>query len=146
MNKIKSLIAGFAGAVALNVLHETFKKEKSNVPRIDLLGEDALQKVLRHLGTSIQNKQNLYKVSLAGDVLSNTMYYSLIGAGNPTFMWPKAVVLGLSAGVGALTLPEPLGLNPEPVTKTNQVKILTVGYYVFGAIVTGLVLNLLSKK
>ena len=146
MSTIKNLVAGFAGAIALNILHETLKKEKTDVPRIDLLGQDALQKTLRHFGTSIENKKDLYKATLAGDVLSNTFYYSLIGAGNPAFLWPKAVVFGLSAGIGALKLPEPLGLDPEPVTKSNQVKVLTVGYYVFGALVTALVLNVLSKR
>lgn len=146
MSKIKNLIAGFAGAIALNILHETLKKEKSNVPRIDLLGEEALQKTLRHFGASIDQKQDLYKATLAGDVLSNTFYYSLIGAGSRTYLWPRAIFLGLSAGIGAVKLPEPMGLNPEPVAKTDQVKVLTVGYYVFGAVVTALVLNILSKK
>jgi hypothetical protein len=145
MSKINNLIAGFAGAIALNILHETLRKENSDVPRIDLLGEDALQKTLKHFGTRIENRHNLYKATLAGDVLSNTLYYSLIGAGKPSLKWPRAVFYGLSAGFGALTLPKPMGLNPEPVTKNNQVKVLTVGYYVFGALVTGLVLNLLSK-
>jgi hypothetical protein len=146
MSTLKNLVAGFTGAIALNMLHETLKNEKSNVPRIDLLGEDALQKTLKHFGTSIENKKDLYKATLAGDVLSNTFYYSLIGAGNPAYIWPKAIFFGLSAGIGALKLPEPMGLDPEPVTKTDQVKVLTVGYYVFGALVTAVVLNLLSKK
>jgi len=146
MSKIKNLIAGFTGAIALNLLHETLKKEKSNVPRIDLLGEEALQKTLMHFGTSIDQKKDLYKATLAGDVLSNTFYYSLIGAGNQAYLWPRALFLGLSAGIGAVKLPEPMGLNPEPVTKTDQVKVLTVGYYVFGAVVTALVLKLLSKR
>lgn len=146
MSKIKNLIAGFAGATALNILHETLKKDSSDVPRIDLLGEEALQKTLRHFGTGIDQKKDLYKATLAGDVLSNTFYYSLIGAGNQTYLWPKAIIFGLSAGIGALKLPEPMGLNPEPVTKTDQVKVLTVGYYVFGAVVTALVLSLISKK
>ncbi|MEJ5962007.1 hypothetical protein [Pedobacter immunditicola] len=146
MSKVKNLISGLAGAIALNILHETLKKEKSNVPRIDLLGEEALQKTLRHFGTSIDQKKDLYKATLAGDVLSNTFYYSLIGAGNPAYLWPRAIFLGLSAGIGAVKLPEPMGLNPEPVAKTDQVKVLTVGYYVFGAVVTALALKLLSNK
>ena len=48
MSKVKNLIAGAAGAIALNVLHETLKKESNDVPRVDLLGEDAVQKVLKY--------------------------------------------------------------------------------------------------
>ena len=146
MSKVKNLIAGAAGAIALNVLHETLKKESNDVPRVDLLGEDAVQKVLKYFGSSVPDKASLYKTTLAGDLISNTLYYSLIGAGNQKYLWPKAVFLGLTAGIGAVKLPEPMGLDPEPVTKTDQVKVLTVGYYIFGAIVTGLVLNLLNKK
>ena len=146
MSKVKNLIAGAAGAIALNVLHETLKKESDDVPRVDLLGEDAVQKVLKYFGSSVPDKASLYKTTLAGDLISNTLYYSLIGAGNQKYLWPKAVFLGLTAGIGAVKLPEPMGLDPEPVTKSDQVKVLTVGYYIFGAIVTGLVLNLLNKK
>jgi len=146
MSKVKNLIAGAAGVIALNVLHETLKKESDDVPRVDLLGEDAVQKVLKYFGSSVPDKASLYKTTLAGDLISNTLYYSLIGAGNQKYLWPKAVFLGLTAGIGAVKLPEPMGLDPEPVTKTDQVKVLTVGYYIFGAIVTGLVLNLLNKK
>ena len=146
MSKVKNLIAGAAGAIALNVLHETLKKESDDVPRVDLLGEDAVQKVLKYFGSSVPDKASLYKTTLAGDLISNTLYYSLIGAGNQKYLWPKAVFLGLTAGIGAVKLPEPMGLDPEPVTKTDQVKVLTVGYYIFGAIVTGLVINLLNKK
>lgn len=146
MSKIKNLIAGAAGAIALNVLHETLKKESDDVPRVDLLGEDAVQKVLKYFGSSVPDKASLYKTTLAGDLISNTLYYSLIGAGNQKYLWPKAVFLGLTAGIGAVKLPEPMGLDPEPVNKSDQVKVLTVGYYIFGAVVTGLVLNLLNKK
>jgi hypothetical protein len=52
---------------------------------------------------------------------------------------------GLSAGIGAIALPEPMGLDPSPVAKNGQVKLLTISYYLMGAVVTGLVLNLLKK-
>jgi len=146
MSKIKNLIAGLAGAIALNVLHESLKKKSPDMPRVDLLGEDALQKALHYFGADIQNKGNLYQATLAGDILGNTLYYSLIGAGNLKYLWPKVAVMGLSAGIGAVTLPEPMGLDPEPVAKNNQVKALTVGYYLLGAVVTGLALTLMKKS
>jgi hypothetical protein len=145
MSKIRNLLAGAAGATALNVLHESLKKKSPDMPRVDLLGEDALQKALNYFGGSIDSKANLYKATLAGDVVGNTLYYSLIGTGNQKYLWPKAILMGLSAGIGAVTLPEPLGLDPEPVAKNNQVKVLTVVYYLLGAVVTGLVLNAMRK-
>lgn len=55
-------------------------------------------------------------------------------------------MMGLSAGIGAVTLPEPMGLDPKPVAKNNQVKTLTIGYYLLGAVVTGLTLTLMKKS
>jgi hypothetical protein len=144
MNKIKNFIAGLSGAIALNILHETLKAKKQEVPRIDLLGEEALQKTLGLFDTQIKDKTDLFKATLTGDVISNALYYSLIGSGDK-YVWPKAIVLGLTAGIGAINLPEPMGLDPEPVTRTPQIKALTVGYYVFGALVTGVVLKMLKK-
>jgi hypothetical protein len=145
MSKLKNLIAGFAGAVALNILHETLKKQSNDVPRVDLLGEDALQRTLNYFGGNIDHKESLYNATLAGDIVGNTLYYSLIGAGNVKYLWPKAVFLGLSAGIGAVKLPKPMGLDETPVAKNDQVKVLTVGYYLFGAIVTGIVVKMFNK-
>ena len=53
--------------------------------------------------------------------------------------------MGLSAGIGALKMPEPLGLDDTPVTHTNTTKALTVGYYLFGALVTAAMLKTILK-
>lgn len=145
MSKIKNLAAGLAGAAALNILHEGLKKTSPDMPRVDLLGEEALQKTIRYFGGKIEDDKTLYQATLASDVIGNMLYYSLIG-GNPKFLWQKVAVIGLSAGIGAVTLPQPMGLDPEPVAKNNQVKLLTVGYYLAGAVVTGLVLKLLKDS
>ncbi|MHA4894628.1 hypothetical protein ACXZ1K_07755 [Pedobacter sp. PWIIR3] len=144
MGKIKNLIAGFAGAVALNVLHESIKNKRTT-PRIDLLGEQALQKTVRYFGGNIRDDDELYAATLAGDIISNTMYYSLIASSKSRYIWPKAIAMGLLAGVGAVKLPKPLGLNPKPVAKNDQIKAMTVGYYVFGALVTALVATSFKK-
>lgn len=145
MGLIKNITAGLIGSIALNFLHETLRKNTTNVPKINILGEQALNKVLGEVGTPIADENELHEATLKADLAANTMYYSLIG-GNRNWIWPKAIFLGLSAGIGALKIPEPMGLNPEPVNRTRQIQVLTVGYYLFGALVTGLVLKTLSKK
>lgn len=146
MSLIKNLTAGFLGSVALNLLHETLRKYGNDVPRVNLVGEEALNKTLVATGrTPITDEEELYKATLKADLISNTVYYSMIG-GKRSLIWPKAIFFGLSAGLGAVNLPDKLGLDPRPVNSTEQKKFLTVGYYLFGALVTGYVLRKLTKS
>jgi len=146
MSKTQNLLAGLAGAVALNVLHESLKKTDDIMPRVDLLGEEALQKLLGYFGTGISNENDLYKATLAGDLVSNAIYYSFIGAGKNKNIMANAVALGLAAGIGAVVLPKPMGLNPKPVTKTTKTKLLTIAYYLTGALVAGAIMKRTSRK
>lgn len=140
----KNFLAGLGGAIALNLLHESLKNAKADTPRIDLVGEEALQKVVGFFGGRIESQQVLYNATLASDVISNATYYSMIG-NDQTNIWKKAVSLGLVAGIGAVALPSKMGLDDKPVAKNTQVKVLTVGYYVAGALVTAGILKLLRK-
>jgi hypothetical protein len=146
MSKLQNILAGLGGAVALNILHESLKKLDKDMPRIDLLGEEALQKTLSEFDAEIHDDKKLYAATLAGDLISNALYYSAIGAGDPKFLWQRAVTVGIAAGVGAITLPEPLGLNHEPVARSNKTKALTISYYLAGALVTGCIVQAMRKR
>lgn len=146
MSRTKNIIAGLGGAIALNILHEALKKRDHDMPRVDLLGEEALEKSLDFFDAEIQREDTLYKVTLAGDIISNTLYYSAIGAGASEHTWSRAVTMGITAGIGAITLPEPLGLDDEPVARTTKTKALTIGYYLIGALVTGALVKVLNKN
>ena len=145
MSIIKNIIGGFAGAVALSILHETVKRFYHNAPRVDLVGEEALNKVLEGLGEERLHGNALYAATLAGDVFSNALYYSLIGIGQKKHLIFRGITYGAAAGLGALELTKPLGLSDAPVTRTNQTKILTVGYYLFGGVVTAIVIKRLKS-
>ena len=144
MRWIRNMAAGLMGSVALNILHEVIRKNIINVPQINLIGAEAVNKTLSQYGRPIQNPDDLHKVTLELDLLTNAAYYSAIG-GKGKYIWPKAVAMGLSAGIGALKLPKPLGLDPTPVTETTQKQVMTVGYYLFGALVTALALKTILK-
>ena len=60
------------------------------------------------------------------------MYYALTATHFP-------VLSGTLAGVGAVYLPSQMGLDDRPVAATDQKKLLTVGYYLLGAVVTRLI-------
>lgn len=146
MSKVKNIVAGLGGAIALNIIHESLKKRDSDMPRVDLLGEEALEKSLDYFDAEIHDKDTLYKTTLAGDIISNALYYSAIGAGDTKYLLPRAIAIGVAAGVGAITLPEPLGLNDKPVTRTNKTKALTIGYYLAGALVTAAIVKAIDKN
>ncbi|MCZ4222530.1 hypothetical protein [Pedobacter rhodius] len=145
MKKVKNLLAGFAGAVSLNILHEGLKHRVADAPRIDLLGEEALNDSLSIFGKKIKDPDKLYAATLAGDLLSNTLYYSMIGAGKK-HTWTRAIFLGLSAGIGAVELAKPLGLNEGTVARNNKVKTLTILYYLTGALVTAGIIKAFKSR
>jgi len=146
MRLLNALAGGFAGAIALNLLHETVKRLDPKAPRIDLLGEEALNKTLKNFKAEPLTGNNLYLATLAGDVISNGLYYSLIGLGKERNLWLKGASLGAAAGFGAIEIPKTVGLNDEPVTKTNRTKILTVAWYLIGGLVAAAVIDKFQKK
>lgn len=142
---MKNLLAGLAGAVALNILHETYKRLDEKAPRIDLVGEEALSKAIKQTGNQPPAGDKLFTATLAADVISNTLYYSLIGMGNKKNIMLRAAMLGTVAGIGALTLTKRLGLSDAPVTKSTKTKMLTVAWYFAGAMVTGFTIRALKN-
>lgn len=142
---MKNLIGGLAGALALNLLHETYKRLDADAPRVDLMGEEALSKIIKKLGKQPPTGNNLYAATLGADVVSNALYYSLIGYGNKNNIMLRATLFGIAAGVGALTLTKPLGLSNAPVTRTTKTEVLTVTWYLAGALVTALTIRTLNK-
>ena len=145
MGIITNLVGGLTGAAALSILHETVKRYDHDAPRIDLVGEEAIVKSMKGMGAEPPQGDSLYAVTLAGDVLSNALYYSLIGWGNKEHLLRRGFEYGLTAGIGAITLTKPLGLSDAPVTKTNKTKALTVAWYVFGGVVTALTIKAFRK-
>jgi len=145
MKDIRYIAGGLAGAIALNILHETVKRLDPEAPRIDLVGEEALAKAFEMTGAEPPKGQNLFAATLGVDLVSNAMYFSAIGMGDKKGLLMRGAGYGLAAGIGALSLTEPLGLDDEPITKTTKTKVLTVAWYVFGGLVTALAIKALSK-
>lgn len=146
MRSITALGSGLAGAVALNLVHEGVRRTWPNAPRMDKLGMQALSAILQKVGKTTPSKGELYGLTLAGDLIANTLFYSLTGVKRPKNAWLKGSVLGAAAGLGASLLPGKLGLSDKPANKTPQTSAMTVGLYVLGGIVAAGALVLLDKK
>lgn len=140
------LAGGLAGAATVTLLHESIRKVVPEAPKMDRLGMQAIKKGLKKAGKKVPNEDELFTVAMAGDLISNALYYSAAGIGNEKNIWLRSSLLGLAAGLGAVLLPEPLGLNKEYSNKTTATQLMTVGLYVTGALVTTAVIKLLNKK
>ena len=128
------MVGGLAGAVVLTAVHETMRRFVPNAPRMDVLGMRAIEKLMTKADAEPpQDDDKLHNLALAGDVVSNSLYYSLAGTGKNA--WWRGAALGAAAGLGAVYLPGPLGLGEAPSNRTTQTQLMTVGYYLMGGLV-----------
>jgi hypothetical protein len=146
MKIFKNIIGGLAGAVALNIIHQTVKAFDHQAPRVDLVGEEALTKGMEAMGLTPPTGNALFAATLAGDIISNALYYSTIGFGKRKYLLLRGTAIGIAAGVGALKLTEPMGLSDAPITRTDETKVMTVAWYTIGGIVTALTIRALRSK
>jgi hypothetical protein len=144
---LRTLVSGVAGAVALNVVHETARRTIPRAPRMDVIGRRGIAKTARALGVEPPHGNRLQASALAGDLVSNSLYYSLIGLGSeearPT--WRRGLLLGLAAGLGAVFLPPVMGLGRQPGHRGTFTHLLTVTWYTLGGLAAAAVLNALPE-
>lgn len=145
MKVLASLAAGFAGALALNLLHEAVRRLRpQDAPRMDLLGERGLRQLLAKADAPQPDDQQAYLLTMAGDLTSNALYYSLVGSGEHSLR--RGWALGVAAGIGGVVLPGPLGLGTAPSSRTPQTQAMTVAWYTIGGLVAGVVASGLRKR
>lgn len=125
---------GFVGATSLTLIHEGARRVLEHPPRMDVLGKRALKKGVRWFGGRPSHGRRLHRQSLMGDVLSNTLFYSLVALGRPKRPFLRGAVLGLLAGVGAVMLPPYLGLGRGPARARASTSLLTVAWYTLGGL------------
>ncbi|WP_375419098.1 hypothetical protein [uncultured Hymenobacter sp.] len=138
------LTGGLAGALALTLVHETARRLRpEDAPRMDALGMRGLRKLLGKADAPQPDHATLFNLTMAGDIFSNTLYYSLIDTGRHALT--QGLLLGLAAGVGGVVLPGPLGLGTAPSGRTPQTKAMTVAWYTLGGLVAGAVGHALRR-
>lgn len=142
----KSTLGGLAGACTLTLLNESVKKLDKDAPRMDLLGMNAVARLMKGSNILTQTAGKLFPVALAGDLVSNTLYYSMADTGDRNKTLLRGALLGLGAGLGAVVLPKTLGLNDDATTRTMKTKVLTVSWYVIGGLAAAAAINLLNKN
>lgn len=136
MKNKNALAAGFAGAATTTILHEISRRTFKDSPRLDRLGEQGAQKIVEALGGDVPSKDKLYWPAMAGDLVANGFFYSVAGAGGRHGIL-RGLALGLAAGLGAVLLPDKLGLNGSYTTATRNRTLATVALYTAGGLVAG---------
>jgi hypothetical protein len=144
MKIAQSLVNGFAGALTLTVLHEAMRRIVPDAPRMDVLGMRAIAKGLVKSGAPLPSEEKLYGMAMAGDLVANSLYYSLAGTGKNA--WVKGALLGLAAGAGGVALPGPLGLGEDASARTPQTKLMTVAWYLAGGLAAAAVAQVWGDK
>ena len=142
MKILKALAGGLAGSLIITMMHQFMKNNYSNAPRMDLLGEEAIEKGLTKIGVDTPSEEKLQNIALVSDIAINTLFFS--AAAVTISSCSKGTILGIAAGFGGIYLPEKMGLSPEYSNKTPQTKLLTVGLYALGGYVAGKVIDRLS--
>jgi hypothetical protein len=135
MKTLRALGSGLAGACALTLVHQVARQLTDKAPRADVLGMRALSKIIGKVDGPPPGDDQLYFWTLAGDLVSNALYYSLVGTAGGIGALVRGTALGLGAGVGALALPGPLGLGNRPTNRTTATQVMTVAWYLIGGLV-----------
>lgn len=144
----KSLLSGLLGATAVTILNEGIRRVYSKAPHLEKLGMDAAGKTLTAAGIEKPTKSELYWGTMAADIVSNALYYSIISLASRhrNGRWLLGAGIGLVAGAGAVMLPEPLNLDASTTNRSGKTKVLTVTWYLGGALLTTAIVSMLSGK
>lgn len=146
MKPASAIRGGIVGAVVLTLIHETLRRVTRTAPRMDKLGMEAIAKTLNNVDAGVPEEATLFKITMAGDIVSNSLYYSLAGIGDSKHSIISGSLIGLFAGIGGVYLPRPLGLNTAPSNRTDQTRLLTIALYTTGGLVAGLAGKIIEEN
>lgn len=125
---------GLAGAATVTLLNEGVRQMVRHAPRMEVIGERALVGVIRAAGARPPQGKALYRWTMAADLVSNALYYSLVAVASPQGVWKRGSALGLAAGLGAVFLPRPMGLGDQPGERRPFTQVLTAAWYLAGGL------------
>lgn len=141
--EISSAVGGLAGACALTLINQGVANFDKDAPRLDLLGMNAVAKIAK---PRLPILKNIFPLSVGGDLISNALYYSIAKGKTKEQTLLRGALLGLCAGVGAITVPQKLGMASGAVNRSRKTKVMTVAWYVIGGLVAAAAINLVDRN
>ncbi|MGK7395473.1 MAG: hypothetical protein ACNS62_12930 [Candidatus Cyclobacteriaceae bacterium M3_2C_046] len=137
---LNMIATGLTGSTSVTGIHQLLRNKK-NTPRVDLLGAQGLKKLF-YKRAKLPNKQ-AYWGSLAGDMIFNSFYYSLLTKVKKPVS--TGLIMGLAIGVITMLSPEWLGLDKKFVQSSQKQKYLTIGYYTGAGLLAGILAKFIKK-
>ncbi len=138
------MASGLVGAAALTTIHELASSRLADAPRMDVLGMRALRRFIPAFAHERPRSTRLRRWALAGDIVANAAYYAAIPGSTRPATWTRAAALGAGAGIGALLLPAPMGLGDPPSANRPRNQVMTVAWYLVGALAAAATANALG--
>ncbi len=126
--------SGMVGAGVLTAIHQAAQRVRSDAPRMDIIGMQTMARGIAAAGRPVPAEPQLFRMTLAGDLIANAIYYSGIPAATSRQTWGRAVVSGVTAGVGALTLPRYVAGEDPPHSDRFANNVMTIAWYLAGAL------------
>ena len=139
----RSLVSGAAGAIALTAIHDLARRHVDYAPRMDVV---AMRGLDRALPGNYHHSRRLQRFALAGDLVANSLYYSGVPAATTVATWRRAAVLGAIGGLGALLLPERMGLGEPPYSRYLLNKVMTIAWYLAGGAAAAIAATLIGGE
>jgi hypothetical protein len=138
----RSLASGLAGALALTAIHQMALRHLDYAPRMDVVAMRALDRILPG---HFHHSRRLHRLALAGDLVGNSLYYSVVPAATRAATWMRAAALGTIAGLGALVLPARIGLGEPPYSRYRANRMMTVAWYLAGGAAAALAATVIGS-
>jgi hypothetical protein len=114
---------------------------------MDVLGRRALERAAKVIPfPKFRTGPEKQRWALGGDLVANTLYYALVGAGRPEKIVQRGIALGALAGLGALALPGPLGLGTQPSRRRASTSAMTFAWYFAGGLAAAGAYRALSRR
>jgi len=135
---VRELASGVIGALAVTALNQAARRRIPHAPRMEVIGMRALSAAIHAFGGRPPRGRKLFRETLGADLLANTVYYALVGAGSRQTRLSRGVLLGAAAGLGAVLLPPMLGLGYPPGHRRPATPLMTLAWYTAGGVAAAL--------
>ena len=141
-----ALGSGLVGAIGATALNQVAKRYLPAAPRLDLLGRQLVAAAFEMAGRKPPRRGATMLIALVGDLVSNSLFYGLIGLGKPRTAMMRGAALGLAMGAGAVLLPAPLGADPKTTARTHKTVAQTILWYTLGGLLAALWYSRTSRR